>query len=86
MIVYVTNNKEPWTLNLDINLCFFVHSGLNEVWRFGMLTLWYDVAARGSLFTFLTNDILDIYLTPLSANHLFDQRSYGIRRYAAASQ
>ncbi len=24
----------------------------------------------------LTNDISDIYLTPLSANHLLDQRSY----------
>ncbi len=34
----------------------------------------------------LTNDISDIYLTPLSANHLFGQRSYGIGRYAAASQ
>ncbi len=51
-----------------------------------MLTLLYDVAARGGLFTFLTNDVSDIYLTPLSADHLFDQRSYGIRRYTAASQ
>ncbi len=34
----------------------------------------------------LTNDISDIYLTLLSANQLFDQRSYGIGRYAAASQ
>ncbi len=32
-----------------INLCSFVHSGLNEVWRFGMLTLWYDVASTWRL-------------------------------------
>ncbi len=28
---------------------------------------------------FLNNDISDIHLTPLSVNHLFDQRLYGIR-------
>ncbi len=62
-------------------LVLFLHSGLNEVWCFGMLTLWYEVASTWRLVRFLTNDISDMYLTPLSANHLFDQRSYGIRRY-----
>ncbi len=35
---------------------------------------------------FLTNDIPDIYLTPLLANNLLDQRCYGIGRCAASQQ
>ncbi len=82
----VQNPRKASLLLFDINSCSFVHSGLNEFWHFVMLMLLFDVAARGGLFMFLTNDTSDIYLTPFSANHLFDQRSYGIRRYAAASQ
>ncbi len=44
--------QNPWKASLllfDINWCSFVHFGLNEVWRFGMLTLWYDVASTWGL-------------------------------------
>ncbi len=36
-------------LLFNINSCSFVHSGLNEVWRFGMLMLWYDVVCTWRL-------------------------------------
>ncbi len=44
--------QNQWKVSLllfDINSCFFVHSGLNEVWRLSMLTLWYDVASTWRL-------------------------------------
>ncbi len=40
--------KAPLLL-FDINLCSFVHSGLNEIWRFSMFTFWYEVASMRRL-------------------------------------
>ncbi len=45
----VQNPCKASLLLFDINSCSFVHSGLNEVWRFGMLMLWYDVASTWRL-------------------------------------
>ncbi len=64
-------------LLFDINSCSFVHSGLNEVWRFGMLMLWYDVASTWRL-VYAINQWYIRYLFDIA----FDQRSYGIRHYA----
>ncbi len=45
----VQNQWKASLLVFVINPCSFVHSGLNEVWSFGMLTLLYDVASTWRL-------------------------------------